>query len=142
MLVDIELINDPITDMISKMNGNDIGPKKLCQGVYLIGHFSLDNMIKPKPEFDKRYPDLNGFNSYGVCDNYNQVLSECHLLVESDRKFVMSVTPILKSKQEERGGWRWHKWGPYIGIQKRSGCEYLYDEPDIEKVFCYHIIEL
>jgi hypothetical protein len=39
------------------------------------------------------------------------------------------------------GGWRWHKWGPYIGTQEPK-CEYIHDEPEIEEVFTYHVYEL
>ena len=38
-------------------------------------------------------------------------------------------------------GWRWHKWGPYIGTQDPQ-CEYLADEPEIKEVFVYRFIQL
>lgn len=36
------------------------------------------------------------------------------------------------------GGWRWEKWGPYIGTQ-RSVADYLHDEPDIDYVYTFHV---
>lgn len=142
MLIDAKLISDPVTRMIAELNGNSAEPKKLETGVYLLGHFSLDNMITPRLEFEQRYPALDDIGSYGVCDDYKQVIDKCPMLITSERKFVMSVTPIKKSTQSPTGGWRWHKWGDYIGTQKRSGCEYIYDEPEIELVYCYNIVEI
>lgn len=53
----------------------------------------------------------------------------------------MILTPVRKADQTHDGGWRWNKWwGPYIGSQ-RPQFEYLYDEPEIDEVFCYHIYE-
>ena len=37
--------------------------------------------------------------------------------------------------------WRWHKWGPYIGT-KEPKCEYLYDEPEIDKVVIFELYEI
>jgi hypothetical protein len=80
-------------------------------------------------------------SNYGVCDNYEQVLNNYPELQNSDKKFVVSLTPMTKSEEPESGGWRWHKWGEYIGEQHPTH-EYLYDEPEIEEVFVYHIYEL
>ena len=75
---------------------------------------------------------------YGVCDNYQQVLDHIPHLIDSDEKFCVILTPVEKNAQPEDGGWRWSKWGEYIGNQKSSS-EYLYYEPDIDLVFVYHI---
>lgn len=80
-------------------------------------------------------------SNYGVCDNYEQVLNQYPELQNSNKKFVVSLTPMTKSEEPESGGWRWHKWGEYIGEQNPTH-EYLYDEPEIEEVFVYHIYEL
>jgi hypothetical protein len=47
---------------------------------------------------------------------------------------------VIKANQSHEGGWRWHKWGEYIGKYEPQ-YEYLYDEPEIEKVYVYHIYE-
>lgn len=52
--------------------------------------------------------------------------------------------PFVKMERCEQypeGGWRWHKWGPYIGVQNPQ-CEYLYDEKNIDVVYTYHIYEI
>lgn len=78
---------------------------------------------------------------YGVSDNLVQVLSHAEEFLNSpDRYFCISMTPIIREDQSPTGGWRWHKWGEYIGTYE-SKHEYLYDE-DIDKVFVFHIYEV
>ena len=76
--------------------------------------------------------------NYGVCDDEQQILKRYPELITSDKKFVVIITPIHKEGQPEQGGWRWHKWGSYIGIQN-SQSEYIYDEPEIDRVLLFHI---
>jgi hypothetical protein len=110
--------------------------------VFEIGHFSLDHMLNEP--IKNKYPTFTdtNFNCYGVCDRPAQIINACpELVTDETRKFVISITPIEKKSQPSDGGWRWHKWGPYIGTQDPC-CEYIYDEPKIERVYCYHIYEL
>lgn len=79
--------------------------------------------------------------SYGVCDYPQQVAEKFPYLIDGPERLVMQVTELVGSEQPAQGGWRWHKWGEYIGDQDPQ-CEYLYDEPEIEKVFVFHIYEL
>lgn len=81
---------------------------------------------------------------YGVCDNYKQILErekDIDYYLNSDEKFCILITPIYKKQQPSEGGWRWCKWGEYIGDQK-SEAEYLYDEPNIEMVYVYNIYKV
>jgi hypothetical protein len=78
---------------------------------------------------------------HGVCDDLGQLLKACPLLEKSkDREFLISCYPIFKSEEPERDGWRWEKWGPYIGT-KTPKADYLYDEPEIDMVVVYYIHE-
>ena len=139
MLIDIPLNSYPILDLIVEMEGNDPNPIKLETGVYEIGHFSLDSICSVN-FFE--YPQFENIRSYGVCDDYKQVIEKAGAeLSDESRRFVMSVTPVKKANQPSIGGWRWHKWGPYIG-NKEVTTEYLYDEPFVEKVYVYKIIEI
>ncbi len=140
MLVNGETRNDEITDAIAKINGNPIVAECIGTGVYEIGHFNFNHMLE---DYElEQYPEFEDwFDSYGVCDNYSQILEHCPEIEKSERKFVIALTPIIKQNQSSKGGWRWHKWGPYIGVQE-SKAEYMYDEPNINKVYCYHIYEI
>ena len=113
-----------------------------AEGVYQIVTFNGDHMFKYRCE---HYPRLmsagiNPFSPYGVCDRYEQVLEQCPMLVTSDRQFSVFLTGVYKEHQEPDGGWRWEKWGPYIGTQV-SKADYLYDEPEIESILVYQIYE-
>jgi hypothetical protein len=46
----------------------------------------------------------------------------------------------MKANQPKEDGWRWRKWGQYIGALEPT-CEYIADEPHIDKVYVYHIYE-
>ena len=80
------------------------------------------------------------FGSYGVCDSYEQVIDRFGLN-ESELEVTVSLTPIYKNEQSETGGWRWHKWGEYIG-DKTITSEYLYEEEDIDLVYVYQVFVL
>ena len=127
---------DPILDILSKAVGESTEVIIHATGIYEISHFNAHRLL---PEYDA-LPDLH-IAAYGVCDNYTQVLEQCPELVGNVyRKFVLVVTKVTKQSQPAEGGWRWHKWGPYIGTQNAQH-EYLYDEPDVEEVYCYDIFE-
>lgn len=129
------LVSDPILSMIAAINGNSGVTKELATGLYEIGHFGNSEFMAG---YDK-YPELS-VSAYGVCDDVEQLLRACPELEAPGREFVVTVTPVYKEAQPPSGGWRWHKWGPYIGSQTPQ-CEYLYDEPDIEQVYCYQVYE-
>lgn len=132
------LLGDPILNMVAKMNGNTEPPKLLQQGVYQVGHFGSSDF----PRGFNHYPTLSDyFGPYGVCDNVQQILDQCpELEASTDRQFLITVTPIVRANQEPQGGWRWHKWGEYIG-EHNPQHEYLYDEKDIDQVLVFHIYE-
>lgn len=128
------------------------GMSAISRGLYET-HFDLDHHLPGGASFDghgaawHQYPDLGpdeqSFGCYGVCDSPTQFMAHAigQWLAASDRKFVVSFTCIRKAEQPEDGGWRWHKWGEYIG-EKDPQYEYLYDEcPEITEVYVYHVYE-
>ena len=127
--------NDPILTMLAELMGNTTPTLEIQKGVYEITHFGASSFLR---NYD-HYPNTS-VGSYGVCDNIDQLIEQCPELSDPNRQFVVTLTPVVKANQSEEGGWRWHKWGDYIGTQKPT-CEYLYDEPEIDKVYCFHIYE-
>lgn len=129
------------TDPIMSMLGMGGAGVELETGVYEVQHFGYSHFITH--DFDKHYPAVgDDFYCQGVCDDYKQVLEQCKELQNPDRKFVLTVKAVNKDSEPAEGGWRWHKWGDYIGT-KNPRHEYLYDEDDsIQVVYCYHIYEL
>lgn len=84
-------------------------------------------------------------SQYGVSDNIEQIKEYYKEWIDDpNSKWVITVTPVYQDKgnRGKGGGWRWHKWGPYIGTLN-PGYEYLDDEDFGEDfqgyVLCYHI---
>jgi len=119
-------------------------PARLEQGVYFVPE-GIDNWLRN--EFDEdwqHYPaDLpTPLYCYGVCDSATQFrVCWLPLLLQSNRKFLVVLGHLHKIDEPVQGGWRWHKWGPYIGT-KQPRHEYLYDEgPEITRVCLFQIYE-
>jgi hypothetical protein len=127
---------DPILAMVAMVNNHEAQAMRVCQGIYLIGHFGSSGWLQDY----EHYPEDLPVGPYGVCDSIEQLLEKCPELEGSTRGFLVTFHVLEKKAMDPRGGWRWHKWGEYIGTQDPQ-CEYLYDEPEIEKVYVYHIYE-
>lgn len=133
----------PVAELVLSKIGS-VNIERLDNGIFKIYCWSPEYLVEQKlnPYYDAlidRHGE--GFNPFGVCDSYQQVLDLCPMVVDSEIPFVIFITPIKKCHQPPSGGWRWEKWGPYIGTQD-SKREYLYDEPDIDLVYTYHIYQI
>lgn len=131
-------------------------PERISKGLYLTG-FNFGNTLEDNGLLVERYPFHPILDSheeylipmndqtipwdYGVCDSPEQLIEQFPIIESDPRSLIVTFSPLLKSNQPSSGGWRWHKWGPYIGTQEPQ-CEYLYDEPLIDKVYCYYILEV
>lgn len=146
-------------------------PERVSIGIYLIHHFNMNHILpggcgtnygrkdveevkadwlgNPVLGEEKIFPsgEKSGFGDYGeygVCDSPEQFLETdlgLWIAAEPNRKFLVSMARINKSEQSPQGGWRWHKWGEYIGL-KEPQYEYIYDEgDDIESVCCFSVYE-
>jgi hypothetical protein len=153
MLIDPEYgtPDDVTLEVLSLLgHGGDVSPERLRAGVYKIDHHngryyfrgiaSLYPVIRPMRLCDGKWNN-DYVGSFGVCDNLQQLLDHIPELEASDRKFVVTLTPVRRDKQPSNGGWRWRRWGPYIGTQNPQ-YEYLYDEKGVDEVLCYSIHEL
>lgn len=158
MLVDPEFSGgDSVLISLGALISNGRELEKIDTGLYLCPHFNFNYEMKDgtyrsyrseKDFFSLKLEDLIPetddfyFNEYGVCDSPTQFMEKVGKeLIASDRLFVVSFTRLLRKEQDPDGGWRWHKWGPYIGNQSPQ-CEYLYDEKDIDEVYTYHVYEI
>lgn len=163
-----ELLIDlpPLTEQhpINAILGSPV-PKAIARGVYQSG-LSLDHDLKAsgyridtspfheaawrpvwdvEPGTDERRAALDAAyaapHDYGVCDNWEQITERWPEILTSERRFVIGMTEIRRADQPERGGWRWHKWGEYVGTHEPQH-EYLADEEGIESVWVFQIIEV
>ncbi len=81
--------------------------------------------------------------TYGVADNLQQIVDFYNTNEDGFFKgnHVISCFEVHRNPNAPYSGWRWHKWGQYIGTQNPR-CEYLNDEPEIEKVVCFSIYKV
>ena len=137
----LNFANNPLLEILASMGEGE--QKHLDTGIYEVNHFGCSPFIdgyKDWPDEELVNKDGDWFGNYGVCDNYQQILDQCPMLKDSDRQFFITIKSVKKENQDPDGGWRWHKWGAYIGTHEIT-TEYLYDEPIVEEVFVYHIYE-
>lgn len=67
--------------------------------------------------------------SYGVGDSPEQIMGRYRDILErAPEPICISVVHVLKNPAEPGAGWRWRKWGEYIG-EGTPTVEYLNDEP-------------
>lgn len=114
--------------------------ERLAEGVYdvpLNFNHTIGDMILD--QWSIEFPD-ESISVYGVCDTWQQIIKKWPELLDLDRRFVILVTEMRREDEPPSGGWRWHKWGAYIGDHHPQH-EYLYDEKSIESVFVYWIGE-
>lgn len=135
---------DPLMAMLGQIGGKAMptSPERIAQGVYLT-HLNFGNeikmLLKGRDPWGQSY-GIDGPDTFGVCDNYHQILGRWPEIETMERKLLIGLAPIVRADQPESGGWRWHKWGEYIGNYKPQH-EYLYDET-IDVVYPFHVYEL
>ena len=131
--------------MIAQINGIDLSCEKDYFEHYTIGVYRHDGYMCNFDGFieERCENEINDrYVKYGVCDNYEQVLEKYKdILNDTDKNYVIGMCTIDREKQPTEGGWRWHKWGEYIGNQNPEH-EYLYDDTHIDRVYCFHIYEI
>jgi len=113
----------------------DLNADHLVTSYYRIHH--------PDIKVGKYYSDGYMYD-YGVADSPEQLLEDYTVqmdFVNSKEKYICLYTWIRKEDQPSEGGWRWCKWGEYIGKQKRQR-DYLYDEPNIDAVIVFHFLRI
>ena len=131
MLVDVTLrTTSPVLAVIAMVNSRETESQRIDAGLYLSGHWNFNDAIVEQTE---QYPSLpDDYWCYGVCDSPQQLLEAMPFLRTSPNRYVVSFVELNKANEPPRYGWRWHKWGDYIGNQSPQ-CEYLFDEPVIER---------
>ena len=130
---------DPMTVFLrmgTAASGNG-APARLDTGMYRIGHWN------PEMEFPDcpRLRDYRAQRAYGVCDSPEQVLAKYPEFAAPEHEYVMFFVPVNADDQPADGGWRWSKWGEYIGTGEPK-CEYIYDEPVLRSVMTFSVYEV
>ena len=91
---------DPILELIAGLDNGGNAKKQIATGIYQIGHFGSSSFL---PGYEGYIENLS-ISSYGVCDNYHQILKQCPELELSNRKFLITLTPVVKANEPSEGG--------------------------------------
>lgn len=102
-----------------------------------------------KISFDDRYKIFPNYEkiTYGVADNLEQIKEYYkEEIADNENRYVIALTPVFQDKENKgkNDGWRWHKWGKYIGILNPK-CEYLDDEEfgdDFEHILTFQLYKI
>lgn len=88
-----------------------------------------DHLYTPGKGFSENYQE-DYIQEYGVADSIEQIKKLYEKQInDPNKKYIITVTRVdqeIKNKGKG-GGWRWHKWGKYIGNLDPQ-YEYLDDE--------------
>lgn len=131
---------DPVFEIIAAMNNGPQHPQRIDRGQYLIGHWNINQLCDCITNFGDDWVDIGDLPSHGVCDSPKQLLKKYDYEVLPVKLFI-SFVHIRRNDQPREGGWRWRKWGPYIG-EYEPQCEYLHDEPDILEVYTFSVYQV
>lgn len=102
----------------------------------------VDYDSSPDSPYAIFWRENSAVQNYGVADSLEQIEAHVQSLKFHPKLWAISAVEVVKVHQPKNGGWRWHKWGTYIGT-KDPRCEYLSDEgPEIESVWCFHVTEV
>ena len=142
MLTDLTLVEEKVIEFYKASLENDIEyyfnkvifDSYIEKGIYRIGHVSdylYEEEILQYYQFNntlKEILSVDSIDTYGVADNINQIKRYYKKQIEdNENKYFITVEGVFQDEQPEKGGFRWHKHGEYIGDLDRQ-CEYLYDE--------------
>lgn len=103
-----------------------------------------DFKLKKGETLLQRYGKGKYVPTYGVADNVEQIKEFYKKQIKNKKeKFCISMTPVYQERKNKGkyDGWRWHKWGEYIG-KLNPQCEYLDDEnfgDNFEYVICFNL---
>ena len=131
-----ELVEEKDIKIIKDTNNN-------LDNIY-ISHLNWNHQLEVLTDY--KLTNKYGEDNYGVCDNASQVLKYCNerikeSKIKEDKEYIIVLTPIFKKHEPKNEGWRWHKWGEYIGIQNPR-CEYLANEDNIDMIYIFGVKEV
>jgi hypothetical protein len=142
MLTDVTRWNNDLT-MRLILAACEASPTRIGRGIYDHCGFNLRNSINKSGVVDyMEQADHDEFPEFGVVDSVAQFLELFGDAIDAaPEHYAVGFTEVRRAAQPSEGGWRWHKWGQYYGVHSPQ-CEYLHDEPDIESVYTFSVVQL
>lgn len=139
---------DPIADVLALVNDGDPEPVEHAPGIVQVPHWNPDMLgykisTRWNQDFSQYLHYILDVPEFGVCDSPQQFLDRYGKVLEDDQHlYAVFMVHVRKDTQDPKGGWRWHKWGEYVGTGEPT-TEYLYDEPGFpDGVWTFHVYEV
>ena len=130
------------------------------------GNLNPENLIDHATAYETHKHWPASALAYGISDNATQVLNHLNYVLETyltkdsthsffvrgkrlykflttnpDAIYFIRFYPVFNHYDGKTGGWRWYKWGPYLG-KHTPKCEYLDEEKNIDYVLLWHLYPL
>lgn len=96
-----------------------------------------ERMANLKARMDADLP----IDCYGICDRPEQVAEKWPNVLTDPNWYFIHFSKWDKESSAANGV-RWHKQGTYIGDIELEGWEYIHEEPNVECVYGFHIMEV
>lgn len=169
--IDLNLIGNEIKEYENYIANNDLSPEELAvvneeidflknvkditdfldpikTGIYhgywsgdLIREYCGLNIEEYNSFLYKDVPNPSFRENFGVADNIEQILKHYPELLQSKDKFIVLISDVYRKDQPESYGFRYEKFGDYIGTQDIQH-EFMYDDKHIDKVIIYWIFKI
>lgn len=133
---EILVTNDPIARVMCYQ------PVRVSEGVYTNCGHNFENCLAFRQDWRESYYEGAPGEppSYGVADSVEQFMERFGEFIRtSPHKYAVGFTEVRRTDQPESGGWRWHKWGEYVGKHEAQH-EYLHDEQGIDSVVTFSVV--
>lgn len=139
-----ELAGGSTLGYIMDMLGGSVPISSPKQG-YFVGPLNMEKLLGgiEVAESWRSGVEIGSYPSTSYVDDSPEAFIEKYhdVLMKDERTFAVFFAPIVRADQDPSGGWRWHKWGEYLGAHDPQH-EYLYDEEDIEQVYIVHLLHV
>ena len=150
--------DDPFIYMLRATFSDDVTrlPTRVYRGVYeahINFHKEIQDLIVDDwPSFHlhesgewDRWIEYTGHTaaSFGVVDHWSQL--PLAALDADPRNLLVYLGLHRRADQSPDGGWRWHRWGPYLGVhapENSTNYEYLHEATDVVEVWSYCVVEV
>jgi hypothetical protein len=142
MFVDLDLETGLTADQLEFIkNWTQMGEsRRLFRGIYT-GTQMHNFLWALDVKRDDRFYSPIGY-VYGVCDSVAQFMNDYYYTIDAvEGNWIVSLEEVYRADQPKYDGWRWAKWGPYLGEEQRTS-DYLVNEQFIDKVCVFNLYHL
>lgn len=128
---------------IRRLYSQNIYPEYVSEGIYDAWNMEIFFAYSKTHDLKEANVVFDDTPAFGVCDKVGDVLDKFEKYLNTyDSQYIIELCSIPKNSKASIGDmWKWADYGEYIGKQLKT-TEMLKDEPDIEIVYLFKILEV